>query len=287
MLREWCKEQLDEVSQRRRAMQDWARLEELLQGGSLDELRAGAARLQDRVDQTLGRHGLALADVESLPICGHEAADAARNASEEARAEAERLKGMVEEMTKRLPSVAEAEEDVSAAQTELSAVTSLQATLRRTREFLVEAQERVHHDVAPLLQSSVERWLQHVTGGRYREVRVDPETLEVRVRTNSGDFRDATSLSHGTAEQIYLLLRAGLAEHLTHPDETCPLLLDDVLVQSDSTRKLAVLEALKEISAERQVILFSQEDEVLAWGQQHLTEDHHSITELDPAGIVA
>ena len=48
-----------------------------------------------------------------------------------------------------------------------------------------------------------------------------------------------------------------------------------------------MLEVLKEISTERQVILFSQEDEVLAWGQQHLTEDQHSISELDPNEIAA
>lgn len=285
LLRAWRKEKLGEVSQRRRAVREWARLEELLQGGSLDELRAEAERLQKRADQTLSRYGLAEAQVKSLQISDHEAEDAARKAAEEARAEAERRKGMVEEMTKRLPNVAEAEEDLSAAEVELSSVGRLQSTLQRTREFLLDAQERVHLDIAPHLQGSVERWLEDVTEGRYREVRVDPEKLEVKVRTNNGEFRDATYLSHGTAEQIYLLLRVGLAERLTRRGEACPLLLDDVLVQCDSTRKRAVLEVLKEISTERQVNLFSQEDEVLAWGQQHLTESQHSIRELDPNEI--
>ncbi len=286
LLRAWRKEKLGEVSQRRRAMQEWARLEELLQGGSLDGLRAEADRLRQRSDQTLSRYGLAEAEVTSLQISDHEAEDVARKAAEQARAEAERRRGMVEEMTRRLPNVAEAEEDVSAAETELSSVRSLQATLQRTREFLVVAQGKVHLDVALLLQGSVERWLQHVTGGRYREVRVDPEKLEVRVRTNGGELRDATYLSHGTAEQIYLLLRVGLAQHLTRRGETCPLLLDDVLVQCDSIRKRAVLELLKEISTERQVILFSQEAEVLAWGRQHLSDDQHLVGTLDPNAIM-
>ena len=117
---------------------------------------------------------------------------------------------------------------------------------------------------------------------------MDPEKLEVRVRTNNGsELRDATYLSHGTAEQIYLLLRVGLAEHLTRQGETYPLLLDDVLVQCDSIRKRALLEVLKEISTERQVMLFSQEDEVLAWGQQHLTEDQHLVGKLDPNALPA
>ncbi|MDQ3218209.1 MAG: hypothetical protein M3Q18_10230, partial [Actinomycetota bacterium] len=287
LLSAWCKEKLGEVSQRRRAIQDWARLKELLQGGTLDELCLEAGRLSKRAERTLSRHRLAQSEVRSLQISDHEAEDAARKGAEEAQAEAQRRRGMVEEMNKRLPNVAEAEEELSAAEAELSSVRCLQATLQRTREFLVAAQERVHLDIAPLLQRSVERWLQDVTGGRYREVRVDPERLEVRVRTKNGELRDATCLSHGTAEQVCLLLRVGLAEHLTRRGETCPLLLDDVLVQCDSTRKRAVLEVLKKISTERQVILFSQEAEVLAWGQQHLTEDEHAIIELDPNAIVA
>ncbi len=48
-------------------------------------------------------------------------------------------------------------------------------------------------------------------------------------------------LSAGTADQVYLLLRVALAQHLATTGETCPLLLDGVTAQSDDerTRELA------------------------------------------------
>jgi len=73
-----------------------------------------------------------------------------------------------------------------------------------------------------------------------------------------------------TAEQIYLLLRVVLAERLTTAGETCPLLLDDVLVQCDQARKRALLNIILAISRTQQVILFMQEQEVLQWAQQNV-----------------
>ena len=50
-------------------------------------------------------------------------------------------------------------------------------------------------------------------------------------------------------------------------DERAPLVLDDVTVQSDRQRKEAILELLRDVSKERQVILFTQELEVVSWGR--------------------
>src|SRR5581483_6051556 len=99
------------------------------------------------------------------------------------------------------------------------------------------------------------------------DARVDPQDLSVQVLAADGEWRDARALSHGTAEQIYLLLRIALAERLATTGETCPLILDDVLVQSDAQRKRALLDTILAASRTRQVILFTQEDDVLTWAQ--------------------
>ncbi len=109
-----------------------------------------------------------------------------------------------------------------------------------------------------------------VTQGRYTDARVDPGDLSVQVLGADNEWRDARHLSHGTAEQIYLLLRVVLAERLATTGETCPLILDDVLVQSDRLRKRALLDVMLSISRTRQVILFTQEEEVLTWAQEHV-----------------
>lgn len=92
-------------------------------------------------------------------------------------------------------------------------------------------------------------------------------------------------LSHGTSEQIYLLLRVALAQYLTKPGEICPLLLDDVTAHSDAERTKAVLQMLHSVSDERQVILFTENDEVLKWAETNLNKACDSLTRLDSSAV--
>jgi uncharacterized protein YhaN len=132
------------------------------------------------------------------------------------------------------------------------------------------------------LTATIRQYLQRVTAGRYMEVTVDPQDLAVRVLESSrGEARDARYLSHGTSEQLYLLLRVALAEHLTKEGEVCPLLLDEVTVQSDALRTRAILEMLLELSADRQIILFTQEDDVRDWAEDHLVGDRNQTVYLE------
>jgi uncharacterized protein YhaN len=145
-------------------------------------------------------------------------------------------------------------------------------TLTLALDFLRKAEERVQRDIAPVLAAGLRQWLADVTQGRYTDARVDPSDLNVQVLGPDHQWHDAHLLSHGTAEQIYLLLRIVLAEILVTSGETCLLLLDDVLVQSDRVRKRSVLNVIAAISRTRQVILQTQEEEVLQWAQQHIVE---------------
>jgi uncharacterized protein YhaN len=96
-------------------------------------------------------------------------------------------------------------------------------------------------------------------------------------------------LGHGLrrtcAEQIYLLLRVALAERLTKPGEVCPLILDEVTLQADRERKQAMLEVLRRLSAGRQVILFTQEDDVRAWAEANLSLPQDVLIRLDGTGV--
>lgn len=86
-------------------------------------------------------------------------------------------------------------------------------------------------------------------------------------------------LSHGTAEQVYLL-RLALAEHLCATGESAPLLLDDVTVQADGDRARGMLELLHALSAERQVVLFSQEH------VHHVPRQRRGKPAVDPPAVV-
>ena len=167
------------------------------------------------------------------------------------------------------------------AERELERVRQLDKTLETTMRFLGSAQEEVHRDIAPVLRATVLECLPAVTGDRYTDCRIDPADLRVEVSGQGSRWRDAALLSHGTAEQVYLLLRLALARHLTNGSrERCPLILDDAVGASDGSRKRATLEALLVISESTQVILFTHEDDVRDWARNRLASASNSLVEL-------
>jgi uncharacterized protein YhaN len=146
------------------------------------------------------------------------------------------------------------------------------------------AKDKVNASIAPALRARILPWLPRVTGGRYTDLVVDPANLIVRVRDPDGGDREATVMSHGTMEQIYLLVRLALADLLATRDETAPVILDDVTVQSDPVRTVAFLELLHEISRERQVVFFTQEQVVVEWAEANLVGSQDRRTILSGVG---
>lgn len=267
---------------------DWSELQGLLGGKTLSNLEQEAKECRsgaDSLGSAFEEAELALA-VLDLENDAHLIANLQSSASQ-ASEELARTQGQIEERQGSLRSVAEAEEALEDAEKELELVRLLKDTLEKTRSFLAAAQERVHRDIAPVLSESIRRRLPSITSGRYSDVRIDPETLSVKVCGRSGEWREAAKLSHGTAEQIFLLLRVALAEYLTPNGKVCPLILDDVTVHCDAERTELILEALHSISRERQIILFSQETEVLEWAEQNLHDPEDLLIRLDATAIPA
>ena len=280
-LEDWLEKKQQETRVWEKEIKDRAQLKNLLDGRSLQELQSHVVELEERAqtrsagidDQELDAIDLDAAPSELESVRGQER-ELERNLT--------RLRTQLSERESSMVPVAEAEEALGKAQAELERVTRLDGVLEITSEFLAQAQEEVHRTVAPQLSDVIREWLPKITADRYQDARVDPENLVIKVKEKSGEWREATQLSHGTAEQIYLLLRVALVKYLTQPQETCPLILDDVTAQSDSTRIRAILDTLLALSEERQVIVFSQEDEVLEWAEENLHEPADSTIPPQP-----
>jgi DNA repair exonuclease SbcCD ATPase subunit len=283
----WLDRRGEKLKRRDTEVRERAELGGLLAGGDLEALEGRADAYRRRAEHmTASFQGAELDTLELGEDPDVRLAELAARARD-ARQLADRAEGELETQAKLVPSVAAAEEELSRAEEELEAVRELARIVALTRRFLQDAQERVHRSIAPVLKRTLEAWLPGVTGGRYQEVIVTPETLQVRIRATNGEWRDADRLSQGTREQIYLLLRVALVEHLTRKDEVCPLILDDVTVQCDGARTVALLDLLHRISSERQVVLFSQEDDVRAWAEGHLDAACDRLIELDPRAVPA
>ncbi len=267
-LRAWQAERQQSARRFEQDSREWGELEHLLDGGDLERLEEEQSALDSRVLEMRARAG---ADEDGVAEQAAVDADLPRlemDALQKAEAAAV-ARGQAEQRARDLGSLVEAEEELALSESELVRVRRLEQTLTTTLEFLRRAQDRVHRDLAPILASTIRTWLPEITDGRYVDVRVDPESLVVTVCEPDGQWRDASLLSQGTAEQIYLVLRMAMAIHLTLPGEPCPLLFDEVTVQSDLRRTEAMLQTLQSLSGDRQVVLFSQEQHVLEWMERH------------------
>jgi uncharacterized protein YhaN len=263
------------------ARREWHELTTLLGGRSLEDLR-------DEADRAAARAGALAARIDPSQLAEVEGRDDLASLLEIEREEAERARsdaaaqhGALAEIGRELADVAEAEEAVAEARAELDRVTVLAATLDETLRLLRAAEERVHRDLAPVLADGIGRWLPRVSGGAYADASVDPADLSVRVKeAATGRWRSALLLSEGTREQIYLLLRAAMAQRLATTGETAPVLLDEPTAQADADRKRQLLGVLHELSRERQIVLFTHDDDVVAWAAEALDAERDRLVGL-------
>ncbi len=130
------------------------------------------------------------------------------------------------------------------------------AALRAAAELIEEATKRIHRDLAPRLAGSVAERLALLTEGRYSAVNVDTAHFEVSLLgRDRPDLVPLELLSHGTRDQVSLLLRLALAEVLSDAGEEVPLLLDEPLLSADPQRRATALRFLWNLSATNQVVL--------------------------------
>jgi uncharacterized protein YhaN len=109
---------------------------------------------------------------------------------------------------------------------------------------------------------------------------VDAE-LGVRIVVpETGKLQSADELSRATKDQLFLVQRLEIASLLAPSKGRAPLLLDDPFAHYDSGRLRFGLEVVAEAALERQIILFSEDDELAALAGD-LCEDCHVI-ELGP-----
>jgi uncharacterized protein YhaN len=96
-----------------------------------------------------------------------------------------------------------------------------------------------------------------VTNGRYSRIQLSMEDQSVWVIDPMERVKSIEQLSRGTKEQLLICLRLALIEEYEKNSEPLPLVLDDILVNSDPERIRAMTRLLEEFAEGRQVILFT------------------------------
>ena len=119
------------------------------------------------------------------------------------------------------------------------------------------AQTALRDNYAPLLKKALEQNLRFLTDGKYDTVTLD-EDFALRIKADGG-MRALDYFSAGTRDIAYLALRLALAQ-IVESDKRLPLILDDPFVNLDQERYGRLSTMIKEISQERQILLFSCKD---------------------------
>ncbi len=113
------------------------------------------------------------------------------------------------------------------------------------------------HTRQPEVLAEATKTFDAVTGGRYTRVAQADKEGTIAIFDATGTQRSVEALSRGTAEQLYLCLRLGLAAELARRTQSLPIVMDDVLVNFDPGRARATAEALVDFSKGRQILFFT------------------------------
>lgn len=141
--------------------------------------------------------------------------------------------------------------------------------------LLAAADRKFREEHQPDVLQKAGRRLATITGGRYTRLAVEEGGgLELQSSYYDYPLEVKHPLSRGTLEQVYLALRLALVDHLDTGGERLPLFLDEVLVNWDGSRLEKGLLLLEELSASRQVFLFTCH----SWLAAKLRDKAHIVT---------
>lgn len=114
-----------------------------------------------------------------------------------------------------------------------------------------------------------------LTDGRFEGLLADSEDGEASrlfvLRARDRSRLEVSSLSDGTADQLFLALRLASIEQRATTMEPLPCIFDDILVNYDDVRTAAALRQLAEFSRTTQVLLFTHHPRTVELAEKHCT----------------
>lgn len=138
---------------------------------------------------------------------------------------------------------------------ELSRLARQWRVLALAEAMVAETRQRFERERQPAVLGHAARMFERVTAGQYGGLL--QQDNGIAVLDAQGGRRDPGALSTGTAEQLYLCLRLGLAREFARQTCDLPLIMDDVMVNFDPERARAMAGAIVDFAREHQVFLFT------------------------------
>lgn len=204
------------------------------------------------------------------------ALQAARERWHQAQLEAESLEAEVRVALERFRPRAEIEEELAQWEKEVARLEKARSALVVAKDAIGEAMTAVYRDFAPAVNTFLSEGIEAATDGRYTRAHVDPATLRISLLVpETGQVLTDPPVSHGTRTLLYVLMRIGLAQHMSAIGEPAPLVLDDPFVDVDARRLRRMLQFLLRLSERMQVLLFTKDAEILSWFEENAADGPH------------
>lgn len=155
-------------------------------------------------------------------------------------------------------SLSRATDELEEAQAALRQLQNKRDALQLAREMLQESVGEWRRDSTPAVNQQASEIIEHITGGAYRDVRLDPrDGFAVRLLEPTKQMvLEQDQCSTGTMDQLYLAQRLALMHHAKQ-SEPLPLFFDDHFVHYDDERLRRTLDYIVMLAQEQQVFLFT------------------------------
>lgn len=127
-------------------------------------------------------------------------------------------------------------------------------------DALRAADSELQSRFSPQLGKLAAQYMSFMTGGRYSDVLINRDFSASAKTQDDAVARDSEYLSAGTLDLMYLAVRLAVCELAMPAGETCPLIIDDALVNLDEERLRQAMALLRELARSRQIILFTCRD---------------------------
>ncbi|MGD1053022.1 MAG: AAA family ATPase [Candidatus Dormibacteria bacterium] len=203
-------------------------------------------------------------DAASLARLEREAVVAQERAAR-ATAAIQGLRARLDGLAGSLPSLADLEDERLTVTAARDRALHQQEALQRAIAMIETAGRDVHGRLAPRLAASVSERLALLTGDHYSEANVDMDHFAIALASPDRDQLVSLDLvSHGTRDQVALLLRLALCDVLGDAGESVPLLLDEPLASADPRRGRGLLEFLAQLSATNQLVVTTSDPGIAA-----------------------
>jgi exonuclease SbcC len=130
-------------------------------------------------------------------------------------------------------------------------------TINLTEELLKESFQELQQSFGTRLNELTGMILKEITGGKYDKVFVGDDYSIKLIEPEGKSIKDASYLSRGTYDQVYLALRLAISEIILKEKRSYPLIFDDAFIQYDKNRVINTLNYLSEFGERHQSIIFT------------------------------